>query len=472
MNFFTRLLIAGTTAMLAMATVSCKVEQDDANMQVSEKVDVDVDLENLVRRSYQYVAMYNVNNKFAMKHGGWNICDADTELKDHTMREIARPNNDTLYISCLLDLRKDPIILKMPDFDSKYVSLMITGYDHYVNVPMGTRLGDFDRPENLLIHTARTEGYNGAPVEGVDDVFEATGDFVSAVLRIMPHAKDPERFQRIVAQMETVKISTLSEYQGGEPKPIDDIEFPAVGERDADIFENNLLEVMQFVFNHTTFDPQDPLDREVLAAYEPLGIVPGQVFDPEQVTQIDGAKVRKISERIFAEEMARSTDPDFKETGTFGLFLPKGEITLEALVNQSVMGPIGLPAVEAIYPAITTTDGEVMNAQYDYVLRMTAEELPPFGPFWSATLYDMENGFFIPNDHKKYSVGENGGMQLNEDGGIEIYVAAEQPEGVPAENWLPIERKNENIGIVMRVYEADLDKMKTWEAPKAEKLSE
>ena len=472
MNFFTRLLIAGTTAILAMATVSCKVEQDDANMQVSEKVDVDVDLENLVRRSYQYVAMYNVNNKFAMKHGGWNICDADTELKDHTMREIARPNNDTLYISCLLDLRKDPIILKMPDFDSKYVSLMITGYDHYVNVPMGTRLGDFDRPENLLIYTARTDGYNGEPVEGVDDVFEATGDFVSAVLRIMPHAKDPERFQRIVAQMETVKISTLSEYLGGEPKPIDDIDFPPVGERDADIFENNLLEVMQFVFNHTTFDPQDPLDKEVLAVYEPIGIAPGQVFDPAQVTQIDGAKVRKISERIFAEEMARSTDPAFKETGTFGLFLPKGEISLEALVNQSVMGPIGLPAVEAIYPAITTTDGEVMNAQYDYVLRMTAEELPPFGPFWSATLYDMENGFFIPNDHKKYSVGENGGMKLNEDGGIEIYVAAEQPEGVPAENWLPIERKNENIGIVMRVYEADLEKMKTWEAPKAEKLSE
>jgi len=26
--------------------------------------------ENLVRRSYQYVAMYNVNNKFALKQGG------------------------------------------------------------------------------------------------------------------------------------------------------------------------------------------------------------------------------------------------------------------------------------------------------------------------------------------------------------------------------------------------------------------
>jgi len=106
----------------------------------------DEQVDNLVRRSYQYVAMYNVNNKFALKQGGWNTCVADTKLKDHTMTEIARPNNDTLYISCLMDLRKDPVILEMPAFDSKYASLMITGYDHYVNIPMSTGQGDFKKP--------------------------------------------------------------------------------------------------------------------------------------------------------------------------------------------------------------------------------------------------------------------------------------------------------------------------------------
>jgi Protein of unknown function (DUF1254) len=68
----------------------------------------DAELENLVRRSYQYVAMYNVNNKGALKHGGWNTLDIDTALKDHTLRLIARPNNDTLYITGVLDLRKEP----------------------------------------------------------------------------------------------------------------------------------------------------------------------------------------------------------------------------------------------------------------------------------------------------------------------------------------------------------------------------
>ena len=66
--------------------------------------------------------MYNVNNKGAIQYGGWNLCDVDTELKDHTLKVIARPNNDSLYITRMLDLRK--------------------------------------KPEKILFYTERTEGYS------------------------------------------------------------------------------------------------------------------------------------------------------------------------------------------------------------------------------------------------------------------------------------------------------------------------
>jgi hypothetical protein len=396
--------------------------------------------------------------------------DGDTRLKDHTMREIARPNNDTLYISALLDLRKDPVILEMPAFDSDYVSLMVTGYDHHVNIPMATRLGDFGKPEKILFYTERTEGYDGEPVEGVDRVFEASGDFISAVLRIMPHASDEERFDRIVEQMEQVDIQTLSELRGKPAKPIDDIEFPAVGQRDADIFGDNLLAVMQFVFNHTTFHADDELDQALLAAYEPLGVVPGQPYDAARAATIDSAKFREVSEQIFAEEMAKMTDEAFKEQELVGKFKPKGETPLEFLLFQSVVGPIGMPATEAVYPAVDTTDGKPLNAMNDYVIRMSADELPPTDVFWSLTLYDTQNGFFIPNDRMKYSVGENAGMKLDEDGGIAIYIAVEQPEGVPEENWLPINRKDEDMDVILRIYVPDLEELETWEPPKAERI--
>ena len=252
MKAFFKNLIVLLTALLITGT------------SVSAAELTDQEIENIVRRSYQYVAMYNVNNKFALKQGGWNTVVPDTELKDHTMRDIARPNNDTLYIGCMLDLRKDPVILDIPAFDSKYVSLMVTGYDHYVNVPMSVTKGDFKKPEKVLFYTARTEGYDGSPVKGVDRTFEMTGDFVSAVFRIMPHANDKARFEKIIGQMQSVKLMTLSEFQGKPAKDINDVTFPNVGKSDLDVYENNFLEVMQFVVNHTTFDPKNEVDAAFL----------------------------------------------------------------------------------------------------------------------------------------------------------------------------------------------------------------
>ncbi len=121
-------------------------------------------------------------------------------------------------------------------------------------------------------------------------------------------------------------------------------------------------------------------------------------------------------------------------------------------------------------PPITTANGTPLNAMHDYVIRMDANSLPPANAFWSLTLYDSENGFFIPNDSQKYSVGENAGMKLNAQGGIEIHVAARKPNGVPPENWLPVNRGDYSIDLIMRIYAPDLGRFKTWSVPKVERM--
>jgi hypothetical protein len=453
-------------AALALACAAIGCGRAEAPSKAAGLTDEQV--ENLVRRSYQYVSMYNVKNKTVEKQGGWNTVAADTQLKDHTMREIARPNNDTLYVTAFLDLREDPVILEIPAFASDYVSLMVTAYDHYVNVPLTTRNGDFQRSEKMLFYSARTEGYSGEPVDGVDRVFKASGDFVSAVLRVMPHAGEPQRFKTIVERMKEVRLRTLSEHRGGQAKPAGDERFPPVGATDADVFGTNLPDVMQFVFDHTTFDPNDTIDQGVLAAWKPLGVEPGKARNPETAVPLDGARVRRVAEEVARKELARAGEPGFIKDNATRLFLPKGQISLDLVLFQSVFGPIGLPASEAVYPAITTTDGAPMNARHDYVIRMTRDEMPPAKAFWSITLYDLKNGFFIPNERKKYSVGENAGMKLDADGGIAVHIAAQKPRGVPEENWLPIERKDEDLSVVMRLYVPDLEAFETWTPPRAE----
>jgi hypothetical protein len=459
-----------------LGLTACGQSQDSpsADSKATDLVLSDADVENIIKRSYQYVAMYNVNNKSALDPknplgtGGWNRIKANTILADHTLKAIARPNNDTLYVVAMLDLRSGPVILEAPAFDSKYLSLMVTGYDHYVNIPMSTRLGDFSTPSRILFYTQRTPNYTGEAIEGIDKVAEMSGDFVSAVYRIMPHANEPERMKGNLDAMQNIKVMTLSEYMGSAPLTAPVPEFPAYGQSDFDIYENNFLEVMQFVFNHSTFESNDEIDQELLATFEPLGVVPGRVYDPSQVTRIDGARFRRIAETIAPIELAKATDPDFIAKNVTGLFQPKGSMTVQRLLFQSILGPIGQPAAEAVYPAVTTSDGVAMNAKHDYIIHMAPDNMPPANAFWSLTLYDLKNGFFIPNDRKKYSVGENSGMKLDDDGGITISIAAEQPEGISGENWLPIQRGDYGIDIILRIYSPDLESFATWTAPKAE----
>ena len=244
----------------------------------------DDEIDSIVRHSYQYVAMYNVINNFAMDEynpmstGGWNKTYMADALADHTVKAIARPNNDALYVITMLDLRSDPVVVHYPAFDSKFVSLETSAYDHYVDIPLSTTKGDFKKPVTMLYYTDRTKGYDGGPVKGVDKIMKMSGDFAVAFLRIMPHAAEPERLKTNMAAMKEITVKTMSEHLGKPAKPVEKIRFPAFG-RDADVFEKNGRYVMQFVFNHTTFDPNDEMDQAVLAALKPLGVEPGQYFD-------------------------------------------------------------------------------------------------------------------------------------------------------------------------------------------------
>jgi hypothetical protein len=183
-------------------------------------------VENIVRRSYQYVAMFNVIQKFAldpssgvMFTNGFNKPRAMTTLVDHTARAIARPNNDTLYQGAVLDLRHDPVIIEFPAIDSKYVSLETLGYDHYVGIPLASSKGDFKQPIKLLVYTDRTEGYQGLEIKGVDHIVKVDGDFTVAFLRAMPHQADPARMARVIQALKDTKVVTLSEFQGNRPRP-------------------------------------------------------------------------------------------------------------------------------------------------------------------------------------------------------------------------------------------------------------
>lgn len=116
---------------MAILLQACDKTPPEVATKIADQAIVlsDEQVENIVRRSYQYVAMYNTNNNFAMQKGnpfssnGWNKMFVTKGLVDHTLTAIPRPNNDTLYLMSMLDMRDDAIVIQFPAFDSKYVSL-------------------------------------------------------------------------------------------------------------------------------------------------------------------------------------------------------------------------------------------------------------------------------------------------------------------------------------------------------------
>ncbi len=137
------------------------------------------------------------------------------------------------------------------------------------------------------------------------------------------NANESEKYQRIVEQINSLKGITLAEFQGRTKLTDDPIEFPEYGATDADIFENNLLEVMQFVFNHTTFETSNELDKAVLAAFKPLGIEPGKIYDQESAVKIDGKHFREVSLVIKDAELAKMDDPAVSKVLLPNLFVKR-----------------------------------------------------------------------------------------------------------------------------------------------------
>ena len=155
---------ASLAAMTTVVTIPKWAQATNAQMKLDR-----AQVENIVRRSYQYVAMYNVNNKGAMDASnplstdGWNKIYKSTELANAEMHAIARPNNDTLYQIAMLDLRNEPIILHVPAFDSRYASMETSAYDGYIDIPLSTRFGDYKEPTKLLSTRLALKGMRRIP---------------------------------------------------------------------------------------------------------------------------------------------------------------------------------------------------------------------------------------------------------------------------------------------------------------------
>ena len=93
------------------------------------------------------------------------------------------------------------------------------------------------------------------------------------------------------------------------------------------------------------------MDQGILEAYKPLVIVPGGIYDSEKIEMMV-KRFRAVAEKVQKENLNKLSDPALTKEMSPKMFKTKGLTDLNTLITVSVIGPIGLPMEEAMYPNV------------------------------------------------------------------------------------------------------------------------
>ena len=344
------------------------------------------------------------------------------------MREVVKPNNDTLYSSAWLDLRNGPLRLDVPDMAGRYYSLMFM--DAYTNAwsyvgrrTTGTAAGSYvvvgpdwtgDLPDLTVLR---------APTSTVwllgRTLLDGEDDLPTASALIHRYSLTP-----------LVESDPAPRYTGPFRSPQN------LGTVGIEFFDEMCAVWAQ--------NPPPAQDEAYLATFAELGLAPGRTPSVETVNPVVRITLEQagaVGDALLAGIMttrlaALGAGGDHGWSLSLGIGSYGQNYLLRGIVCQQGIG--ALHPEEALYASgRTDSSGEKLDGKREYVLHFPAGQLPPVDSFWSVTAYDQDL-FLIENPAERYSIGDRTpGLTLNADGSLDIWLQATEPAAGPA-NWLPV----------------------------------
>jgi hypothetical protein len=374
------------------------------------------------------------------------------------MKDVVRPNFDTLYSIAWLDLTQGPLLINTPDTQGRYYLLpMLDMWTDVFAVP-GQRTTGTQAAQYLIV----PEGWQGQIPAGTEKI-EAPTPYVWIIGRTQTNGA--QDFASVNSIQDGFTIKPL-ETPAQEPAPtatldpsVDMITPPLeqVNRMPAADYFRYAAELMKIHKPHIT-------DQTLLFRLKRLGLVPGQslnIQDPvirkaieqgasEGLKRIESQATR-IGEQVNGWQIIRDA------TGVYG----------NNYLSRAIFAMVGLGAnlpEDAIYPiALVDADGQPLSGEHDYVLHFNKDELPPVDAFWSVTMYDAK-GFQVPNPLNRFALGDRDPLRFNPDGSLDIYLQRDNPGPDKEANWLPAPEGA--MGLTMRLYAPRKNALDgTWNPP-------
>ncbi len=204
-------------------------------------------------------------------------------------------------------------------------------------------------------------------------------------------------------------------------------------------------------------------DKEMLKRIAAVNVGPGMEFDASVLTG-DIAESWKtmlagIRPKLVEEGMKFS-----KKLGQWNYFgAPIGDFDTEYAYRALVaIAGLGANTVEvALYPKTEQDiDGNPLTGEKTYILHFESYPQVLEGGFWSVTAYG-DDDFLIDNPIDRYCINDRSGLEVNEDGSVDVILSKDAPEDTT--NWLPV--GDGGFHLYMRIYTPDIAALETWTAP-------
>ncbi len=413
------------------------------------------ELQDIATEAYVYVyplvtmdvtrkVMTNVPSDDGLGRGPANRFHHIRSFPTADMKDVVRPNFDTLYSIAWLDLTQGPLLIHTPDTQGRYYLLpMLDMWTDVFAVP-GKRTTGTQAAQYLIV----PEGWKGQVPAGAEKI-EAPTPYVWIIGRTQTNGAAD--FATVNAMQNGFKVKALDSAVQEPvfevtPDPTIDMVTPPleqVNRMPALDYFRYAAELMKLHKPHIT-------DQSLLFRLKKLGLVPGQSLKIQdariqkamEVGAIDALKkiegqVARAGDAINGWQISRQT------MGVYG-----NNYLQRAFIAMAGLGA-NLPE-DAIYPlAVSDAYGEPLSGAKNYVLHFNKDELPPVAAFWSVTMYDMK-GFPVPNALNRFALGDRDALKYNADGSLDIYIQHVSPGADKESNWLPAPEGG--MGVTMRLY--------------------
>jgi hypothetical protein len=391
---------------------------------------------------------------------------------------IPAPSTDTIYTSMMLDLRREPQVLRIPPVaDGRFWDMEFL--DPYTNVfaYLGTRCNGATPPPfpEALEACAATTGQAGGDFAIVGPRWKGTLPTGLIAVRspydriwvggrtLVGGDASQADIDAAIAVQKTYRLQPLSTYPADWSPPPPRRPSLVLKTQPDPVATKRGLRWFAYLNRQMAINRPPARDRPLLRRLREVGIgaglTPRLVRLPGPVKQglREGIKVANL--RIKAE-LAKGTRNAVARTNGWSVPPPNTGNFGTDYLTRAVLDVYGIGAnrpIEGMYPsAFVDVDGRPLNGRYNYELTFAAPSgTPPVqtGGFWSLTVYDSQM-FLVA---RPWAIGNRSGLVTESDGSIKVRLQSTAPS---SGNWLltPAPDRSANppvtgaFNLTMRIY--------------------